>query len=105
MAATCVHELSGGAEVPRRLPWILVGLVIFQGLLGMWTVTWQLKPLVVCAHLLGGMATLSLLLWMWLGDSGNFSGCCRATSAGNERPATVGGPYKSRDDSGHSRDA
>ena len=53
-------------DTPRVLPWVLVGLVIFQGMLGMWTVTWQLKPLAVSGHLLGGMATLSLLLWMWL---------------------------------------
>jgi len=54
------------AGAPRRLPWLLVGLVVFQGILGMWTVTWQLKPLAVTAHLLGGMATLALLLWMYL---------------------------------------
>ena len=48
-------------EQPRVVPFVLVGLVIFQGLLGMWTVTLQLKPIVVVAHLLGGLATLSLL--------------------------------------------
>jgi cytochrome c oxidase assembly protein subunit 15 len=48
------------------LPTMLLGLVIFQGLLGMWTVTLLLKPVIVTAHLLGGMATLSLLLWLWL---------------------------------------
>lgn len=53
-------------QAPRRLPWLLVGLVVFQGLLGMWTVTLLLKPLVVTAHLLGGMSTLTLLLWMYL---------------------------------------
>lgn len=52
--------------VPRKLPWFLVGLVIFQGILGMWTVTELLKPLIVTGHLLGGMTTLSLLFWMWL---------------------------------------
>ncbi len=52
--------------VPRKLPWLLVLLVCFQGLLGMWTVTWQLKPLAVTGHLLGGMSTLALLFWMWL---------------------------------------
>lgn len=51
---------------PKVLPWLLVALVVFQGILGMWTVTWQLKPLVVTGHLLGGMSTFSLLLWMWL---------------------------------------
>ncbi|MFA9459336.1 COX15/CtaA family protein [Thiohalorhabdus sp. Cl-TMA] len=48
------------------LPLMLVALVIFQALLGMWTVTWLLKPLVVTAHLLGGMATLGLLVWLAL---------------------------------------
>lgn len=52
--------------LPRKLPWFLVGLVIFQGVLGMWTVTWQLKPLAVTGHLLGGMSTLALLVWLWL---------------------------------------
>jgi cytochrome c oxidase assembly protein subunit 15 len=48
------------------LPVLLLALIVFQALLGMWTVTELLKPLVVTAHLLGGMATLSLLLWLWL---------------------------------------
>ncbi|HCB13016.1 MAG TPA: cytochrome B, partial [Gammaproteobacteria bacterium] len=51
---------------PVVLPSLLVGLVIFQALLGMWTVTWQLKPVVVMGHLLGGLATLSLLAWLAL---------------------------------------
>jgi heme a synthase len=59
--------LSFRAGLPRVLPKVLLGLVIFQGLLGMWTVTWLLKPLAVTAHLLGGMTTLALLLWLWLG--------------------------------------
>jgi cytochrome c oxidase assembly protein subunit 15 len=46
---------------PWRAPLALVGLVIFQGLLGMWTVTLLLKPIVVVGHLLGGFATLALL--------------------------------------------
>jgi cytochrome c oxidase assembly protein subunit 15 len=49
---------------PVGLPIALVGLVIFQGLLGMWTVTLLLKPLIVVLHLLGGLATLSLLAWL-----------------------------------------
>lgn len=52
------------------LPLLLLGLIVFQALLGMWTVTQLLKPLVVTAHLLGGMATLSLLLWLWLRERG-----------------------------------
>ena len=53
-------------QAPRLLPWALVGVVIFQGVLGMWTVTWQLKPLAVTAHLLGGMTTLAMLFWLYL---------------------------------------
>ncbi|KAF0285136.1 cytochrome b [Spiribacter sp. SSL99] len=51
---------------PWRVPLLLVALVCFQGLLGAWTVTWQLKPAVVTAHLLGGLTTLSLLWWVTL---------------------------------------
>ena len=47
--------------VPRVLPALLVLLVIFQGLLGMLTVTLLLKPLVVTAHLFFGLLTLALL--------------------------------------------
>jgi cytochrome c oxidase assembly protein subunit 15 len=49
-------------QQPWRTPVALVALVIFQGLLGMWTVTLLLKPIVVVAHLLGGFATLALLV-------------------------------------------
>jgi cytochrome c oxidase assembly protein subunit 15 len=53
-------------QQPVVLPIALVALVIFQGLLGMWTVTLLLKPLIVVLHLLGGLATLSLLAWLAL---------------------------------------
>jgi cytochrome c oxidase assembly protein subunit 15 len=39
----------------------ILGLVIFQAALGMWTVTLLLKPVIVTLHLLGGMALLALL--------------------------------------------
>ena len=39
-------------------------VIVLQALLGMWTVTWLLKPVVVMAHLLGGLLTFSLLVWM-----------------------------------------
>lgn len=51
-------------EQPWRVPLVLVGLVIFQGLLGMWTVTLLLKPIVVVGHLAGGLSTLALLFWL-----------------------------------------
>jgi len=56
------HE-SGQAV---KLPLFLVLLVIFQALLGMWTVTLLLKPVVVMGHLLGGLATMTLLWWLTL---------------------------------------
>src|SRR4029453_510378 len=46
------------------LPWVLVGVVILQALLGMWTVTLLLKPLIVVLHLLGGLTTFALLSWL-----------------------------------------
>jgi len=58
----------------------LVPLVIFQGLLGMWTVTLLLKPLVVSAHLLGGLATLALLWWNLLATR-RLDGCAHAPGA------------------------
>ncbi len=53
-------------HLPVWLPSILVFLVIGQGILGMWTVTLKLLPLVVMSHLLGGFCTLSLLWLCWL---------------------------------------
>ncbi len=51
-----------------RLPMFLLALVVLQALLGMWTVTWLLKPIVVTTHLLGGMTILALLFWLLLGQ-------------------------------------
>jgi len=53
-------------QQPIKLPWFLVGLVIFQSLLGMWTVTLLVKPAIVLAHLFGGLATLALLWLQYL---------------------------------------
>jgi len=51
---------------PRVLPWVLLALLVVQALLGMWTVTLLLKPLIVTLHLLGGLLTLSILWWLAL---------------------------------------
>ena len=51
---------------PMRLPGLLVALVVFQGLLGMWTVTLLVKPAVVTAHLVGGLTTMALCWWLAL---------------------------------------
>ncbi len=51
----------------RTSPWLttgLAGLILFQAMLGMWTVTMLLKPAIVSAHLLGGMSTLAILTWI-----------------------------------------
>ena len=40
-----------------------LAVIIFQAMLGMWTVTLLVKPIIVTAHLLGGLATFALLAW------------------------------------------
>jgi cytochrome c oxidase assembly protein subunit 15 len=52
--------------LPRVLPWLLFGTVLMQGALGAFTVLWQVNPLTVTGHLLTGLLTLSLLLWLRL---------------------------------------
>lgn len=52
--------------LPVWLPLSLVLLVLWQGLLGKWTVTYQLLPLIVMGHLLGGCLILSGLWISWL---------------------------------------
>lgn len=47
-----------------RVAMLTFAVIIVQALLGMWTVTWLLKPIVVMGHLLGGFATFALLAWM-----------------------------------------
>jgi cytochrome c oxidase assembly protein subunit 15 len=43
---------------------LTLAVVVFQALLGKWTVTLLLKPVIVMGHLLGGLTTFSLLAWM-----------------------------------------
>ena len=61
--ATAMRRWKPAAPFPW-LPTCLLLLVLFQAMLGMWTVTLLLKPAIVSAHLLGGMATLALLTWL-----------------------------------------
>ena len=65
--------LAGWAWLRRRelgrlaiVPWFAAVFIIFQAALGMWTVTLKLLPLVVMAHLLGGMTLLALLAYFAL---------------------------------------
>ena len=50
----------------RALASAIAALVVFQAALGMWTVTLLLKPVIVTAHLLGGMTLLGLMVWFCL---------------------------------------
>lgn len=54
---------GGGGDL-SRVAVLTLAMIILQALLGMWTVTWLLKPIVVMGHLLGGLATFALLVWM-----------------------------------------
>ena len=60
VAWRCRERLGQSAALPA----FTLALVIGQALLGMWTVTLLLKPVVVTLHLLGGMSTLALLVWL-----------------------------------------
>lgn len=58
------HRCRQQLKVSAYLPTALLGIIVFQAALGMWTVTLLLKPAVVSAHLIGGMTTLGLLTWI-----------------------------------------
>ncbi len=72
--ALSVAALGEGLLLVAALRWsnvdmaragaLTLAVVIFQALLGKWTVTMLLKPVIVMGHLLGGMLTFSLLVWM-----------------------------------------
>jgi cytochrome c oxidase assembly protein subunit 15 len=49
---------------------LALAVIIFQAMLGMWTVTLLLKPVVVMGHLLGGIATFALLAYAALRYAG-----------------------------------
>ena len=55
---------AGGPRDLAPAAALTLAVVIFQALLGKWTVTMLLKPVIVMGHLLGGMLTFSLLAWM-----------------------------------------
>ena len=67
LLAVCAIALPLAAALALRQPaaWriclVALGVIIFQAMLGMWTVTLLLKPIVVTGHLLGGMTTFALL--------------------------------------------
>ena len=57
--------IAAALRTRSQARWLLVALgwICVQALFGMWTVTWKLKPFIVTAHLLGGMALIGLLFW------------------------------------------
>ena len=55
---------TGAGQALAPVAALTLAVIVFQALLGMWTVTWLLKPIVVMGHLLGGLLTFSLLAWM-----------------------------------------
>ena len=62
LAAQAWMMRAKGRSSAVLAPSALLLLVIFQAALGMWTVTLLLKPVVVTAHLLGGMLLLTLCI-------------------------------------------
>ncbi len=57
-------------EAPWKMLSVAFAVIIFQAMLGMWTVTLLLKPAIVMSHLLGGLATFALLAYAALRLSG-----------------------------------
>lgn len=60
------RKRSADPDDPARkigLPFALVVVVVLQGLLGKWTVTLLLKPVIATLHLLGGMTLVAFLAW------------------------------------------
>lgn len=82
--AVMAWRIGPGPRVSLRVAVLLVGVVVFQGLLGKWTVTLLLKPAIVTAHLLGGLTTLALLAWLALRASGEVR--LQAGGAGGTAP-------------------
>jgi cytochrome c oxidase assembly protein subunit 15 len=68
---------------------VLLATIVAQAALGMLTVTWLLKPLIVTLHLVFGMTTLGLLWWLWLSLPSQSWGGMAMNNVG--RPAFNGG--------------
>ena len=62
--AYLAYKNKKSLKVNILVPFTLLGIVFFQAMLGMLTVTLLLKPIIVSAHLIGGMTTLAILTYM-----------------------------------------
>jgi cytochrome c oxidase assembly protein subunit 15 len=80
--------------VPVSYALVLLATVLVQALLGMLTVTWRLKPVIVTLHLLFGMTTLALLWWLLLSLPAGSWGRSSLGSAGHSRQGGAGAPFK-----------
>jgi cytochrome c oxidase assembly protein subunit 15 len=73
-AGAIALPLLAAIRLPRPGAWkicvLALAVIIFQAMLGMWTVTLLLKPIVVMGHLLGGMTTFALLAYAALRFAG-----------------------------------
>jgi len=69
-AVAIALPLFASFRLDRPAPWrvavVALAVVVFQAMLGMWTVTLLLKPIVVMGHLLGGLLLFSLLAYVAL---------------------------------------
>lgn len=59
-----VQALRWSNADSARLATFALMVIVFQAVLGMWTVIWLVKPVIVMSHLMGGLLTLSLLTWL-----------------------------------------
>ncbi|TAL88101.1 MAG: heme A synthase [Rhodanobacter sp.] len=91
-ACAIALPLFAAMRLPRPGAWkicvLTLAVIIFQAMLGMWTVTLLLKPIVVTGHLLGGILTFGLLSWVAL----RFAGVAAADEqlAGLRHLVTIG---------------
>ena len=70
------------------LPTLILVAICLQAAFGAWTVTYRLQPVFVAAHLLGGMTTFALLLWLALRlQSPRLTDTSRAHDESAQRPA------------------
>ena len=82
------QRLSSGVLLPA----LLLMTVLFQALLGMWTVTRLLSPVIVTAHLLGGFSTLALVWLLWLRSRSALVRAGRMTAPGSRQGQQQPGP-------------
>jgi cytochrome c oxidase assembly protein subunit 15 len=80
-ALAIVHRRRKLLSAPYAVA--LLATIVVQAVLGMLTVTWQLKPLIVTLHLIFGMTTLGLLWWLWLSMPGRSWGGMAMGAAGS----------------------